>query len=80
VDHHAGDGRQRRRERSPLLEDDPEIVISGVVSQPLCNESERTRPGWRAARWMPTAAPSDMPATCARSISIASRNAATWSA
>ena len=41
---------------------------------------ERTRPGWRAARWMPTAAPSDMPATCACSIPMAPRKAATWSA
>ena len=38
-------------------------VTSSLACQPLCKESERTRRGWRAASWMPTAAPNDMPAT-----------------
>jgi hypothetical protein len=51
-----------------------------VAAHPLWSDSERTRAGCRAARCVPTAAPSETPATWARSTSIASRNAASWSA
>ena len=68
----------RRAQGPPHLDDRPQEGSLG--SQALCSDSERTRSGWRAARCMPTAAPSDTPATCARSTPIAPRKPANWSA